>query len=60
MLSLLLRVWFWDWIALLLGRLWPETRKRHCQKLFKTEEEPERYSEVATGVVMGGYAVRDH
>jgi len=24
------------------------------------EEEPERYSEMATEVVMGGYAVRDH
>jgi hypothetical protein len=53
-------VWFWDWIALLTGRLWPETHERLYQKLFQTEEEPERYSKVATGVVMGGYAVRDH
>ena len=44
-----------DWIALLTGRLWPEKRERHYQKLFiKRKRDQRDFLELATGVVMGG------
>jgi hypothetical protein len=36
-LSLLLRLGFRDWVALLTGRLWLVTQVRHYRKLFKTQ-----------------------
>jgi hypothetical protein len=57
-LSLLLRVGFRDWVALLTGRLWLVTQVRHYRKLFKHKEKnPEISSKIVAGVVVVGYAM---